>query len=144
MEPLVGIVVPVFNTEKYLKECLDSIKNQTYQNFVCVIVDDGSTDNSLQIAKKYENLDEGENKKFLIYSKSNGGVSSARNYALMAIRLLKHHPDFVCFIDSDDIVKPLFIEEFIYNLKHTQADYAVCGYDAFNKSGIVERKTRKI
>ena len=107
MEPLVGIVVPVFNTEKYLKECLDSIKNQTYQNFVCVIVDDGSTDNSLQIAKKYENLDEGENKKFLIYSKSNGGVSSARNYALMAIRLLKHHPDFVCFIDSDDIVKPL-------------------------------------
>lgn len=144
MEPIVGIVVPVFNTENYLKECLDSIKKQTYQDFVCVVVDDGSTDNSLQIAKKYENIVDGKNKKFLIYSKTNGGVSSARNYALKVLESLDRQPEYICFIDSDDTVKPQFIEEFISNLKRTHADYAVCGHDAFDRHGVVDRKTRKI
>ena len=144
MEPLVGIIVPVFNTENYLKECLDSIKKQTYQNFVCVIVDDGSIDNSFQLAKEYENVDNGNNKKFLIYSKTNGGVSSARNYALKVLESLKQQPEYICFIDSDDIVKSQFLEDFISNLKQTCADYAVCGYDVFDKSGVVNRKTRKI
>ena len=142
MDHLVGIVVPVFNTAKYLTDCLESIKNQTYDNFICVIVDDGSTDNSFQIAKEYENYNLSR-KKFLVYSKKNKGVSSARNYALNVFESIQQKPDFICFIDSDDIVKETFVEIFVKELINHKADYAVCGYDEFDKCGVVLRNVRK-
>ena len=141
MDPLVGIIVPVYNTAKYLKECLNSIKNQTYNNYICIVINDGSTDNSLDIANEYAS--NSSLKKFLIFNKQNGGVSSARNFALNIIEQQNIDPDYICFVDSDDIIKPTFIETFINNLIKSNADYAVCGYDEFDKKGIVQSKRRK-
>lgn len=74
----VGVVIPIYNVEKYLKTCLDSVLNQTYQNFYAVLVNDGSTDSSLEIAKEYMTKDS----RFIIIDKANGGLSNARNAAL--------------------------------------------------------------
>ncbi|MBZ7964877.1 glycosyltransferase family 2 protein, partial [Campylobacter sp. 2457A] len=72
----VGVVIPIYNVQDYLKECLDSVINQTYKNLQVVLVNDGSTDeNSLNIAKEYTLKDE----RFILFDKKNGGISSARN-----------------------------------------------------------------
>ncbi len=74
----VGVVIPIYNVEKYLKECLDSVINQTYTNLEIILVNDGSTDeNSLNIAKEYTLKD----KRIILFDKKNGGLSSARNVA---------------------------------------------------------------
>lgn len=90
---LVSVIVPVYNTEKYLRQCLDSIVNQTYQNLEIIIVNDGSTDSSLAICKEYKNNDLRIN----IINKKNGGLSSARNAGLKEAT-----GDYVLFVDSDD------------------------------------------
>ncbi|EAK0186623.1 glycosyltransferase family 2 protein, partial [Campylobacter jejuni] len=75
----VGVVIPIYNVEKYLKECLDSVINQTYKNLQIVLVNDGSTDeNSLNIAKEYTLKD----KRFILFDKENGGQSTARNVGI--------------------------------------------------------------
>ena len=76
--PLIGIVVPIYNVESYLKECLDSILNQTYQHFVVALINDGSTDSSLNIALEYVRKD----KRFILFDKTNAGLSSARNVGI--------------------------------------------------------------
>nr|WP_269843805.1 glycosyltransferase [Helicobacter anatolicus] len=82
MQPLVSIIVPIFNVEDYLKECLDSIVNQTYHNLDIILINDGSTDKSLEIAKKYCEKDS----RILLIDKPNGGLSSARNMGLEFIK----------------------------------------------------------
>lgn len=89
----VCIIVPVYNAEKYLGYCLNSILSQTYTNWIAILVDDGSTDASLQICKNYESIDP----RFSVISKSNGGVSSARNAGLALAE-----GDYLAFLDSDD------------------------------------------
>ncbi|HEC1484319.1 TPA: glycosyltransferase family 2 protein, partial [Campylobacter jejuni] len=75
----IGVVIPIYNVEKYLKECLDSVINQTYKNLQIILVNDGSTDeNSLSIAKEYTLKD----KRFILFDKENGGLSSARNVGI--------------------------------------------------------------
>ncbi|RAZ48650.1 glycosyltransferase family 2 protein, partial [Campylobacter hyointestinalis] len=74
----VGVIIPIYNVEKYLKECLDSVINQTYKNLEIILVNDGSTDNSLDIAKEYAKSDP----RFTIINKQNGGLSSARNVGI--------------------------------------------------------------
>ena len=76
--PLIGIVVPIYNVESYLKECLDSILNQTYQHFVVALINDGSTDSGLNIALEYVRKD----KRFILFDKTNAGLSSARNVGI--------------------------------------------------------------
>ncbi|MCW1324738.1 glycosyltransferase family 2 protein, partial [Campylobacter jejuni] len=79
MNKTVGVVIPIYNVEKYLKECLDSVINQTYKNLQVVLVNDGSTDeNSFNIAKEYTLKDE----RFILFDKKNGGLSSARNVGI--------------------------------------------------------------
>ncbi|EAL4156536.1 glycosyltransferase family 2 protein, partial [Campylobacter jejuni] len=79
MNKTVGVVIPIYNVEKYLKECLDSVVNQTYKNLQVVLVNDGSTDeNSFNIAKEYTLKDE----RFILFDKKNGGLSSARNVGI--------------------------------------------------------------
>ena len=89
----VSVVVPVYNVEKYLSRCLDSIINQTYRNLEILLVDDGSTDKSGEICDYYALKDN----RIKIFHKNNGGVSSARNYALERMS-----GDYVTFVDSDD------------------------------------------
>ena len=94
-EPLINIIVPVYNTEKYIRKCLDSIVNQTYRNLEIIVVDDGSTDSSGDICDEYAHKDA----RIKVIHKENGGVSSARNAAL---DLCTPGGDLVAFVDSDD------------------------------------------
>lgn len=79
INPCVGIIIPIYNVEKYLKECLDSVINQTYKNLQIVLVDDGSTDNSFTIAKEYFDKDK---RIALIKKEKNTGMGSSRNMGL--------------------------------------------------------------
>lgn len=75
---LISIIVPIYNVENYLRQCLDSILNQTYQNFECLLVNDGSPDNSADICREYVEKDS----RFKYFEKENDGVSSARNFGI--------------------------------------------------------------
>lgn len=91
--PMISIIIPVYNAEKYISTCLDSVVNQTYRDIEVVIVNDGSLDNSLNIIEKYSNNDS----RIKVYTKDNGGVSSSRNYGLN-----KANGEYILFVDSDD------------------------------------------
>ena len=94
--PKVSVIVPIYNVEKYLKKCLDSLVNQTLDDIEIILVNDGSKDNSKQIAEKFAN---DYPNKIIYLEKENGGLSSARNYGL------KHAKgDYISFVDSDDYV----------------------------------------
>ena len=98
--PKIAIITPVYNTARYLRECLDSILSQTYKNFAVFTIDDGSTDDSGQILDEYAAKD----CRIITIHKKNGGVSSARNTALDAIENDGSF-DYITFVDSDDVVK---------------------------------------
>ena len=101
---LFSIVVPIYNREKYIKQCLESIQKQTYKNIEIILVDDGSTDDSRKICENIANFDT----RIHYYYKENGGVSSARNLGLK-----KANGEFISFVDSDDFVDELFIERML-------------------------------
>ena len=97
MNPLISVIIPVYNMEAYLARCLDSVLNSTYQNLEILCVDDGSRDRSLGILREYEAKD----RRIVVIAKENGGVSSARNAGLDRVR-----GEFVTFIDPDDFIHP--------------------------------------
>jgi glycosyltransferase involved in cell wall biosynthesis len=95
--PALSIIVPVYNVEKYLAQCLDSLLNQTYRDFEVLIVNDGTKDSSAQIAMDYVKKDSDH---FMLLNKENGGLSDARNYALPYAK-----GKYITFLDSDDYVE---------------------------------------
>lgn len=129
--PKVAVVLPVYNVQKYLRTCLNSIISQKYENFVVIAVDDGSTDDSFQILKEYQRKD----CRIFVEHKDNGGVSSARNFALDFIDNYVQNCKYICFIDSDDYISNEYIEKFVYSLEKFNVDYGVCSFRGFNKSG---------
>ena len=104
MNELVSIIIPVYNGEKYLEECIESIRNQTYEDLEIIIVNDGSTDNSLNIIKKIQEQDD----RIVIIDKENEGVSVGRNTGLK-----KTTSDFIMFVDCDDTLEKDAIENFM-------------------------------
>lgn len=126
--PLISVIVPAYNVEKYIKACLDSLINQTYSNFEIIVVNDGSTDQTEEILRGYQS-----NPKFRIYSQKNGGLSAARN---RGIKLA--NGELVCFIDSDDSVKSDYLEKLVTPfIEDANVDITVCGYqEKFEKSSI--------
>lgn len=130
-EPRVAVVLPVYNTERYLKECLDSLLSQSYKNFIIIVVNDGSTDGSEEILNEYL-----KDIRIALINKQNGGVSSARNAALDKIAELGD-VELVCFVDSDDIVAVNYLSSYVYAATRYHADYVVCGWTSFDKFGIV-------
>lgn len=105
--PIVSIIVPVYNAEKYLPRCIESILSQTFTNFELVLINDGSYDKSLEICNQYATKDS----RIRVLNKNNGGVSSARNLGLK-----NASGEWVAFIDSDDEVLSDYIEDlFVYN-----------------------------
>lgn len=115
---MVSILVPVYNSEKYLRQCLDSIVNQTYKDLQVVIVDDGSKDNSLSICREYADKYE-----FIeVYHQGNAGVASARNALLDKAR-----GDYTIFIDSDDWIELDMIEGLLHYIAEHDFDIAICG-----------------
>lgn len=115
--PLVTIVLPIYNVEKYLKKCIDSVLSQTYKNIEIILVDDGSTDNSSQICDEYKLID----KRIKVIHKENGGLSSARN-----VGIDNSNGEFVALIDSDDFISNNFISELLNLLIQYDADIAEC------------------
>ena len=93
MKPLISIIIPVYNVEKYINCCIDSIVNQTYRNIEVIIVDDGSTDDSLKICNLYSQQD----KRVKTFHKENSGLSDARNFGFK-----QSTGEYILFIDSDD------------------------------------------
>lgn len=116
---LISIIVPVYNVEKYLRECLDSLINQTYKNIEIIIVDDGSTDNSGKICDEYEK----KNKNIKVIHKENEGLGFARNTGLEYV-----HGEYVTFVDSDDYVDNDFIEELYKNITTKNVDICKSGF----------------
>ena len=115
----ISVVVPVYNTELYLDRCIESILNQTYQNFEVIIVDDGSTDKSPAICDEWEKKAE----KIRVFHQSNGGLSSARNYGI------EHaEGEFIIFPDPDDYVEPEYLETLINIRNEFEADFSICGH----------------
>lgn len=100
--PMVSVVVPVYNTEKFLSKCIESILKQTYKKIELVLVDDYSTDSSGEICKQYANLD--KRVKYIRQNK-NGGVCKARNTGIKS-----SVGRYICFIDADDFIVENFIE----------------------------------
>ena len=114
-KPLISIIVPIYNGEKYLRECIESIISQEYENIEIVLVNDGSQDNSLDIIKKYKKKDN----RIIIIDKPNGGVSEARNKALEIIK-----GDFICMVDQDDTIDTNYISYLYRLIEKTEADIA--------------------
>ncbi|WP_025907744.1 glycosyltransferase family 2 protein [Priestia flexa] len=116
----VSVILPLYNVEKYIKKCLDSILKQTLKDIEVIIVNDGSPDNSRLIASKYAEIDS----RVRIIDKENGGLSSARNQGLDAAA-----GEYVVFIDSDDWVEENMLEVMYSQAKKEKADLSICNYN---------------
>ena len=99
--PVVSVIIPMYKVEKYLRRCLDSVKNQTFTEWQAICVDDGSPDKSGEIAEEYAKFD----KRFIVLHKKNGGLSDARNYGMKYAT-----GDFIMFLDSDDFIHPQMMD----------------------------------
>ena len=124
---LISIVIPIYNAEKYLEECLNSIKNQTYKNFEVIMVNDGSKDDSETICMNFLRSDS----RFRYLKKENGGVSSARNVGLDNVE-----GDYITFIDADDWVDENYLDLLITTVKKNHSDIVVSSYKQFNNIDI--------
>ena len=114
----VSVIVPVYNTEKYLKQCLNSILNQTLQNIELICVDDESTDSSLEILKKYKERDN----RVHILQQKNKGAGAARNYAMKFA-----HGEYLIFLDSDDFFEPEMLEKAVKKCEKDLSDICIFG-----------------
>lgn len=120
MKTLVSVIVPIYKAEKTLPDCINSILNQTYNDFELILVDDGSPDNCGNICDEYAQKDS----RIRVVHKSNGGVSSARNIGMDNVQ----GEYFVC-IDSDDIVAPCYLEDLVTTQEnHTEFGHVLCGF----------------
>ena len=117
-EPLISVIVPVYNVEKYLSQCISSIVNQTYQNLEIILIDDGSPDHCPEICDKWEHLDG----RITVIHQSNCGGGQARNRALDIAR-----GEFIAFVDSDDYIAPTMYE-FLFGLFRDDIDIVECGF----------------
>lgn len=119
MEDLVSIIMPIYNVEKYLDKCIQSVLSQTYKNMEIILVDDGSSDNSPKICDKYASMDE----RVKVIHKQNGGMSDARNAGL-EIALGK----YIEFVDSDDYMAENMVETLYKNICEYNADISLCSH----------------
>lgn len=119
---IVSIIIPCYNQGKFLEETLNSVYNQKYQNWECLIINDGSTDDTEVIGKKWSSFD----KRFKYFFKENGGLSSARNFGI-----LNSKGDWLQLLDSDDLIEENKIESQIQMVNHFQADILISGYRYF-------------
>lgn len=133
---MLSIIIPVYNTEKYLSECVESILSQTFEDFEVILVDDGSTDNSWKICCEYQNKD----KRVRAFHKENSGVSATRNFGL------EHaEGEYISFCDSDDMIKPELYERLFSELYLHKADRVCGGYEYLYPDGHkLYRKPRKV
>src|SRR5690554_7662212 len=125
-KPIISIIVPVYRVEKYIAKCLLSIQQQTFKDFECIVVDDGSPDDSAEIGKKAVEGDE----RFIFVSKPNGGLASARNFGLDHAK-----GEYIAFVDSDDWVEPDFLELPYDAILREDADVCMLGINYVDEEG---------
>lgn len=118
---LITIIVPIYNSEKYLKKCVESIVNQTYSNLQIILVNDGSTDKSSEIIEEYT-----KDKRIEVINKENGGLSDARNTGMKIAK-----GKYITFVDSDDIISRNMIERLYKNMINNNAQISECDYLRF-------------
>ncbi|MGD6802083.1 glycosyltransferase family 2 protein [Rossellomorea aquimaris] len=129
--PLVSVIVPVYNTEHYIRKCIDSLVNQSYKNLNIIIVNDGTPDKAGEIAEEYSQID----KRVKVIHKKNGGASSARNVGLEMAK-----GEYICFIDSDDWLNSDAINNLVTKAIEEKSDVVMP--DRFNKV-LLNGKTRE-
>lgn len=129
MNPLISVIVPVYNVEKYLDRCVESIVNQTYTNLEIILVDDGSPDNSPQMCDEWAKKDN----RIKVIHKENGGVSSARNKGLDVST-----GEYIAFVDSDDYLDLDMYELLISNSVKNAAEISTCAISRESPNGLIE------
>ena len=115
---LISLIIPVYNVQDYLEECLDSVLLQDYENFEVVAVNDGSTDNSREILENYERRDS----RIRVIDQRNKGLAGARNTGVAAVC-----GDYIAFVDSDDYVTPKYLSAMAANAITHDTDVSICG-----------------
>ena len=127
---LVSVIIPLFNAEEYIAQTIESVLNQTYQNIEIIIINDGSTDKGLMVAKQYERTN------VLIFSQENKGASAARNYGLR-----ESNGDYIQFLDADDLMSSNKIEEQVNIIKVDNTKISVCPIIHFFDGETLEGKS---
>lgn len=130
-EPLISVIVPVYNVGRYLRECLESIRNQTYKNIEVFLINDGSTDQSGFICDHYSKIDP----RFKTIHKQNSGLSSTRNLGLTQV-----NGDYVGFVDSDDVCETNMYEILLDAAKAYQADLVIAGMHFWRQHSYARRR----
>lgn len=130
MNDLVSVIIPVYKVEPYLRECLDSVVNQTYYNLEIILVDDGSPDGCPKICDEYAENDS----RIKVIHKENGGLSDARNKGLDIAT-----GKYITFVDSDDVIHKTYVESLYDNLKKTNSFISVCQLATFKDFQIIKK-----
>jgi len=123
--PELSIIVPVYNADKYLDRCIESIIVQSFTNFECILINDGSTDGSSVICDQYRKSDD----RIIVIHQENSGVSATRNKGIEMAR-----GKYICFVDSDDYLQSNMYEKLFAAINNTNTDVACCGYTENNKT----------
>ena len=123
----ISVIVPVYNVEKYLEKCLDSLENQKFNSYEVILVDDGSTDNSRRIAERYA---DSCGEIFMLVSQENKGLSEARNTGMKYA-----NGKYICFVDSDDYVEECYLEELYRCMEEQNADLVFCAFRSVDEIG---------
>jgi glycosyltransferase involved in cell wall biosynthesis len=128
-EIAISVIVPVYNIEAYLNKCMESLRNQTFDSYEVILVNDGSTDKSGEIAEEYAKL---HSETFRFVSQENMGLSEARNTGLRYAK-----GKYVCFVDSDDYVETAYLEELYRCAQKDDADLVFCAFQSVDEQGKV-------
>ncbi len=124
---MISVLVPVYNVEKYLARCLDSILNQTYTDFEIILVDDGSTDKSGEICDQYRS----QHNCIRVIHQENAGLAQVRN-----VSYANSKGKYITFVDSDDAIEKNYLETLINDIESTSADIAVCSWSEMTDDGV--------
>ncbi|MBS4195496.1 glycosyltransferase family 2 protein [Lederbergia citri] len=133
MKKKITVIIPMYNTECYIANCLDSLKNQTYKNFEALIIDDGSSDNSYKIAHEYSK----EDNRFKVFRQENKGASAARN---MGLKLANGY--YIYFLDSDDYINEKTFEKCIREFEHNDVDLVTFDAKCFLEKEYLDQRGR--
>lgn len=132
MRPLISVVVPIYNVEKYLNRCIDSIVNQTYKNLEIILVDDGSPDKCAVLCDEWKTKDE----RIKVIHKKNGGLSDARNAGIDIAK-----GEYIAFVDSDDYIETGMYETMINEMIKNDCQISCCGRNIVSEGSISQQHT---
>ena len=135
MKPVISVVVPVYNAETFLDKCIQSIVNQTYKNIEVILLDDGSTDKSLDVCKNFAKTD----KRIKVIHKKNSGAADSRNLGVQ-----KAIGEYVTFVDSDDYIDQNMIAALYDNMKKYAAEVSICNYQVVKANSFVHHTAEGI